>query len=74
MTVMVVGTIMWIIGAYFYTLSGVWMYKCRSIYDIKEDFINTLKMCHEITIKDLDDVKWYKKLVRTVLRIFAPLM
>ena len=53
---------------------GVWMYRSRSIYDIKEDFINTLKMCHEITIKDLDDVKWYKKLVRTVLRIFAPLM
>jgi len=53
---------------------GVWMYKCRSIYDIKEDFINTLKMCKEITIEDLRNVKWYRVLIRAVLRIFAPLM
>lgn len=53
---------------------GVWMYKCRSIADIKGDFINTLEMCQEITLKDLKQIKWYKTLIRIILRIFAPLM
>jgi len=53
---------------------GVWMYKCRTIKDIKKDFIDTLKMCQEITIEDLNQITWYRKLVRMILRIFAPLM
>ncbi|SHI43576.1 cardiolipin synthase [Lutispora thermophila] len=53
---------------------GVWMYNCSSVGDIKEDFIKTLEMCQEITLKDLKQVKWHKTLIRMILRIFAPLM
>jgi len=53
---------------------GVWMYKCRTIRDIKKDFNDTLKMCREITIEELNEIKWYKTLERMILRIFAPLM
>ncbi len=53
---------------------GVWMYKSRCVLAIKEDFLSTLKVCKEITLQDIKSVKWYKRLIGTVLRIFAPLM
>ncbi|URZ03235.1 cardiolipin synthase [Clostridium felsineum] len=53
---------------------GVWLYKTQSVYDIKKDFINTLKSSYEVTREDIKKVKWYSTLWRVVLRIFAPLM
>ncbi len=53
---------------------GVWMYKNSSILDMKEDFLNTLKVCKPITIEEINNVKWYKTLERHILRVFAPLM
>ncbi len=53
---------------------GVWMYESRCVLAIKEDFLSTLKVCKEITLQDIKSVKWYKRLIGTVLRIFAPLM
>jgi len=37
---------------------GVWMYCNSSIHDMKEDYINTLKKCKQITIKDFEEVTW----------------
>lgn len=53
---------------------GIWMYNNSSIFDLKEDFLTTLEVCHEITIKDFEKVKWYNKLLSLLLRVFAPLM
>ena len=53
---------------------GVWLYKSSSVKKMKEDFEHTLKMCQEITLKDLKNIKWYQTLIGTFLRIFAPLM
>ncbi|NLB88906.1 MAG: cardiolipin synthase [Syntrophomonadaceae bacterium] len=53
---------------------GIWMYKNSSIMDMKEDFLNTLEVCQEITIKELGKTKWYSKLLSLILRVFAPLM
>lgn len=53
---------------------GVWMYKCTPLKDIREDFLNTLSVCKEIKLEDFKDIKWYKALIGSVLRIFAPLM
>ncbi len=54
---------------------GIWMFKTPVIKDMKEDFLNTLKVCTPVT-KDspLLKAKGFKKLLRAVLRIFAPLM
>lgn len=71
----VVGTInMDYRSLYLHFECGVWMYKSHSIADIKEDFLSTLKLCRQITMEDIKNVKWYRKLVRLLLRIFAPLM
>jgi len=53
---------------------GVWMYKSRSVIEIRDDFLNTLKLCRQITLEDVKNIKWYKSLGRSVLRVFAPLL
>jgi cardiolipin synthase len=53
---------------------GVWMYKTSSIYEIKDDFISTLKDCSEITMEYFQGIKWYHTLVGSFLRVFSPLM
>lgn len=53
---------------------GTWLYKTRSVFQIKEDFLTTLTICQEITLEDCRSVKWYRKMGRAILRIFAPLM
>ena len=53
---------------------GVWLYKTKSMLQVKEDFLLTLKVCRRITLEDCRNIKWYRRLGRTILRIFAPLM
>ncbi|MGE4272239.1 MAG: cardiolipin synthase [Desulfitobacterium sp.] len=53
---------------------GVYVYNTQSVIDIKEDFLETLELCQNITLEDCYRVKWYRRLGRTILRIFAPLM
>lgn len=53
---------------------GVWTYKSKSVLDIKEDFLSTLDVCTEITMDMIKKTKWYKTLIGTLLRVFAPLM
>jgi hypothetical protein len=40
---------------------------------VKEDFLNTLPICHEITKKDCAR-NAVQRMVQDVLRLFAPLM
>ena len=53
---------------------GVWLYQTQSVLEIKEDFLSTLKQSQPITLADCRAVSWYKRLGRSVLRVFAPLM
>lgn len=53
---------------------GVWTYKSKSVLAIKEDFLSTLEVCAQITMDMINKAKWYKNLLGTLLRIFAPLM
>ena len=53
---------------------GVWMYKTTSILDLKEDFYEITRMCKHITLEEIRSMKWYNKMIGSVLRVFAPLM
>ncbi len=53
---------------------GVWMYSPKSIKDMRDDFFKTLSQCMQFTHKELDKIKWYKKIAGTILNIFSPLM
>lgn len=53
---------------------GVLMYKTEAIKDIKEDFLETLKISKRISIEDTKKIKWANKFITAILRVFAPLM
>ncbi len=53
---------------------AAWLYRCSCIEKMREDYLETLKVCTPITAEDCRKVKWYVRLGRSVLRVFAPLM
>ena len=71
----VVGTInMDYRSLYLHFENGVLLYKTKSVMEIKEDFIETLKVCQRISIEDCNKIKWANKFITSILRVFAPLM
>jgi cardiolipin synthase len=52
---------------------GTLMYRTDAVSQVKEDFLNTLEQCHEITEKDTQCGP-IKRVFQDVLRLFAPLM
>jgi len=52
---------------------GVVMYKTKALYELKEDFLNTLNSCEEITLNKCK-ANFFMKIIRVILRLFAPLM
>lgn len=71
----VVGTInMDYRSLYLHFECGVWLYRTKSVLEVKEDFLKTLEVCQSITMEDCLSVKWYRRVGRSVLRVFAPLM
>jgi cardiolipin synthase len=52
---------------------GVVLYRGRSIQAVKEDFLNTLPFCREISLADCAR-NIFQRVIPDVLRIFAPLM
>lgn len=53
---------------------GVWLYQCSCLDEMKKDFLKTQHQCQEIKLSDCQNVKWYIRLIRAILMIFAPLM
>lgn len=53
---------------------GVWLYKTKSVGQIKDDFLKTLEKCQRITMDDCVKVKFPTRILRSVIRVFAPLM
>ncbi|MGL4337144.1 MAG: cardiolipin synthase [Turicibacter sp.] len=59
---------------YLHFENAVWLYKTKSVNQIKEDYIQTLQVCQQITLEECQKVPFISKLIRSVLMIFAPLM
>ena len=53
---------------------GILMYKSKAVLEIKEDFLKTLEVCLPVTLEECHNVRWYIRLMRSILRCFAPLM
>lgn len=71
----VVGTInMDFRSLYLHFECGVWMFKTSIIKDIKEDFLETLKVCRPVVDSDFKNIGVFKILIGLILRLFAPLM
>ncbi|MBQ7923315.1 MAG: cardiolipin synthase [Clostridia bacterium] len=53
--------------------NGVWMYKCDCIRDLKADMEDTMAKCIRVT-PDMLKTSLLESLIRSVARIFAPMM
>ena len=57
---------------------GVWLCGTTSVHDVKADFLETLKACEEMTMEmtreERRSMGLLKRLWRSILRAFAPLM
>lgn len=71
----VVGTInMDYRSLYLHFECGVLLYGTDTILDVRDDFLQTVRRSQIISLADCRSVKWYQKVGRALLRIFAPLM
>ena len=52
---------------------GVVMYNTKAVGQVKDDFLSTLEICHEINLEDCK-ANGFQRLVQNTLRLFAPLM
>ncbi len=53
---------------------GAWMYRTGCIADIKRDFLMTLQKCTPISVEDIKRDPLWKRLLRPILKAFAPLL
>ena len=53
---------------------GVWMYRSKAVLKVKEDALDTIARSREITIDFCKNQPWIKRVVLSVLRLFAPLV
>lgn len=52
---------------------GVWMYQTDALGRVVQDFDEIIQVSQKVTLQDCV-VPWYRRAVRAVLRVFAPLM
>lgn len=53
---------------------GVWLYKTDSIKSMKDDYLETLKRCHKVTMEECKNTSSIRKVLRLIIRMFAPLL
>ncbi|MDP2790443.1 MAG: cardiolipin synthase [Rectinemataceae bacterium] len=53
---------------------GVWLYDCKSLLAMRDDFLATLEECKEVTIAELNAIKIYRKIAGWLLKVFSPLL
>lgn len=54
--------------------NGTWLCGTPSVLAIREDFISSLAFCKEISLEDSQTISLPKRIIRSVLRIFSPLL
>lgn len=53
---------------------GVFLFKTNTVFEIKKDFLETLKKCKQIENEDCKKVKLHTRITRAILKVFSPLM
>ena len=53
---------------------GVWMYRSKAVHQVRNDFLETLSYCQEITAEQMAERSAFKRLLQAIFRVFAPLL
>lgn len=54
--------------------NAVALYDTSSVMDIKKDFLETQLVSHKVTLEECRDISIFRKILRCLLRVFAPLL
>lgn len=52
--------------------NAVWMYGSRAVGQVKDDFEERLDQCRFLTLEELENMHWFKKLLCIIMKPFAP--
>jgi cardiolipin synthase len=53
---------------------GVWMYKTNSVAQVKKSTLKALEVSEKITLEQVRSISKMRRILRTILKIFAPMM
>ena len=53
---------------------GVWMYKSSAVLQLKQDYLDTLEKCKQITLEECMAIPKTKRFIAATLRLLSPLM
>lgn len=59
---------------YLHYEDGALLYSTDTIIEMKNDFMSTLDVCHELSHEEVNNVTALTRLARSILRLMAPLM
>lgn len=59
---------------YLHFENGVWMHRSKAVIQAKDSFIRTLDVSEKVTSALVDDIPFRTKLLRSILKMFAPLL
>lgn len=59
---------------YLHFENGVWLYRCRAVEDMRQDYLESLKMCMQVTLDRCRDRNIVVRAAQSVLRLFAPML
>ena len=59
---------------YLHFEDGVWIYRNKVIYDIRQDFTDTLDYCKPVTLEFCRGRNIVIRAMQSVMRLFAPMM
>ncbi len=53
---------------------GMWFYDCETVFEIKQDILNTLAVCDNIPVDFVSQKSLPRRFIYTIARAFAPLL
>ncbi|NLK69915.1 MAG: cardiolipin synthase, partial [Clostridiales bacterium] len=59
---------------YLHFENGVFMYKSKAVQQVTDDYLNILDESTEITLDTCNNTPIHKRILRSILRLFSPLM
>ena len=57
---------------YLHFENAVWLYRCRAVEDMRRDYLESQKMCRQVTLDLCKSRNMVVRAVQSVLRLFAP--
>jgi cardiolipin synthase len=52
----------------------VWLYGTESVLQIRDDFLDTLRLCQEVRLADYENIPALQRAKWSLLRLLAPIL